>query len=49
MLCGKSDEKTGLTPRNLLAKPDNPGSPDCLALFFGPVQEGRAVLGLFLS
>ena len=43
MLCGKSDEKTGLTPRNLLAKPDNPGSPDCLALFFraGAGRAGR--------
>ena len=43
MLCGKSDEKTGLTPRTLLAKPDNPGSPDCLALFFraGAGRAGR--------
>ena len=43
MLCGKSDEKTGLTPRNLLAKPDNPGSPECVALFFraGAGRAGR--------
>lgn len=41
MLCGKSDEKTGLTPRNLLGKARQSGIPG----LFGFVFSGRCRKG----
>lgn len=42
MLCGKSDEKTGLTPRNLLGQSQTIRDPRIVWLcFFGP-GAGRA-------